>query len=68
MTVTSSVSLSLSQQKKEGRDAYITGIPVSPLGSDEDWRIWNRGVPVLHLFILNLVLCLRNKDRKERQT
>ena len=61
-----STAAALSQQKKEGRDAYITGIPVSLLGSDEDRCIWNWGVLVLHLFILNLVLFLRDKDRKER--
>lgn len=55
-----------SQQKEEGTDAYITGVPVSPLGSDEDWRVWNRSVLVLHLFILNLVLVLRNEDGRER--
>lgn len=55
-----------SQQKEEGRDAYVTGVPVSPLGSDEDWRVWNRSVLVLHLFILNLVLVLGNEDGRER--
>lgn len=54
------------QRKKEGRDAYITGVPVSLLGSDEDWRVWNRGVLVLHLFVLHLVLVLRDKDERER--
>lgn len=60
--------LFLSQQKKEGKDAYITGVPVSLLSSDEDRRIWNRGILVFHLFILNLVLCLGNKDKRDRQT
>lgn len=56
------------QQEKEGRDAHITGVPVGSLGSDEDWRVCNWCILVLHLFILNLVLVLRHKNSRERQT
>lgn len=49
------------------RGTYIAGVPVSSLGSDEDWRICNWCILVLHLFILNLVLFLRYRKRRERQ-